>query len=72
MEGDGQLLGNIQPVRKGTKGFGYDSIFYANPLKSTVAEADQELVAKINHRAQAVEMVINKFKDHLNGVAPSA
>jgi XTP/dITP diphosphohydrolase len=50
---EGKWQGQIIDERRGTKGFGYDPIFWVPELKMTAAELPAEVKNKVSHRAQA-------------------
>lgn len=50
----GFMFGKIAHEIKGANGFGYDPIFYAEDMKCTVAELNEEVKNAISHRAQAL------------------
>ncbi len=52
---EGIIKGEIIKVRKGTAGFGYDSIFIPEGYTQTFAELGNELKNKISHRAIATQ-----------------
>jgi XTP/dITP diphosphohydrolase len=49
----GVLSGYITQKASGSKGFGYDPLFYVPELKGTLAEISAELKNRISHRAKA-------------------
>ena len=51
---EGKVFGLIAPKPAGTKGFGYDPIFYSSTLKKTFGEASIEEKQQVSHRAVAV------------------
>lgn len=61
----GTCEGRIIHEPKGTHGFGYDPIFYANVLKKTFAESPIEELAPVSHRgnamAKAREALLKEF-----------
>lgn len=58
----GSVDGLIIDELRGENGFGYDPIFYYEPLKKTFAEIESEVKNKLSHRYNA----IIKMKDFLN------
>lgn len=60
---EGICPGIIIIEERGSKGFGYDSIFVPNGFAETFAEMDLNQKNKISHRAKAIE----KFLDFLVG-----
>ena len=55
--------GRILEVRRGSDGFGYDPVFYYEPLKKTFSELDLNIKNRISHRGKALDAFINKLKD---------
>jgi XTP/dITP diphosphohydrolase len=45
--------GEIAPEPRGTRGFGYDPIFWYPPYESTLAEVEQASKLRVAHRGQA-------------------
>ncbi len=52
---EGIINGEIIKVRKGTSGFGYDSIFVPEGYTQTFAEMGNDIKNKISHRAIATQ-----------------
>ena len=59
---EGIVEGEIIGERRGSNGFGYDSVFLPNHFDRTFAEMDMEEKNSISHRARAVK----KLTDFLN------
>lgn len=57
----GEVEGKILSEVSGCQGFGYDPIFYYEPLKKTFGEISDEEKNKISHRAVALQ----KLKDRI-------
>jgi len=57
----GILKGYITLTPCGSKGFGYDPVFYVPELGKTLAELDEEEKNKISHRGNALE----KLRGHI-------
>jgi XTP/dITP diphosphohydrolase len=55
---EGILKGTIQPVKRGTNGFGYDPVFMPDNYNQTLAEMLMEEKNRISHRAIAVNKLI--------------
>ncbi|CAM3750398.1 XTP/dITP diphosphatase [Mesobacillus zeae] len=51
----GSCEGRILPERRGTNGFGYDPVFYADEMNRSMAELEPAEKNKISHRARALE-----------------
>ncbi len=60
---DGECYGKIIMEKRGSKGFGYDSVFIPDGSEKTFAEMDIEEKNKFSHRKKAVD----KFIKFLNG-----
>lgn len=58
----GTIHGVITEEKRGTGGFGYDSVFYIPGEKKTMAEISTELKNKISHRALALEALKESVK----------
>lgn len=54
----GKCEGNLLQIPKGSKGFGYDSMFIKNDYNKTFAEIEEELKNKISHRRKAFDRMI--------------
>lgn len=54
---EGVLHGMIAEAERGTRGFGYDALFYLPDLGRTVAELSTEEKNRLSHRARALEQV---------------
>lgn len=61
----GELAGEIVRAPRGTKSFGYSSIFEVPKYKMTLAEIDDELRYAINHRGNAARLLIEQLKDYI-------
>ena len=60
-EAEGVVNGEIAPQPRGTRGFGYDPIFFYPPLGCTLAEVDEAAKAAVSHRGAA----FRQFKEYL-------
>ena len=49
--------------QKGEDGFGYDPVFYYEPLQKTFSELDLETKNTISHRGKAIDAFIHKLKE---------
>jgi len=49
----GEVNGVILDAPRGSKGFGYDPVFWFEPFKKTFAELTQSQKAKVSHRGRA-------------------
>ena len=56
---EGIVEGEIIEERRGTNGFGYDSVFLPKNLDRTFAEMDMQEKNSISHRARAVEKLVD-------------
>ena len=59
---EGKIIGEY----RGSGGFGYDPIFYYEPLKKTFAELTAEEKNAISHRGKAIELFANGLKKIMN------
>ena len=62
---EGVVKGEILTVKKGSEGFGYDSVFQPNGFNRTFAEMTLQEKNNLSHRAKAVD----KLAKHLKGLA---
>ncbi|ACK68826.1 non-canonical purine NTP pyrophosphatase, rdgB/HAM1 family [Gloeothece citriformis PCC 7424] len=58
----GVCQGEILIAPRGTKGFGYDPIFYVPTQQQTFAEMSPEVKHKISHRGKAFEILLPALK----------
>jgi XTP/dITP diphosphohydrolase len=61
-EARGTIEGRVNDVPRGSRGFGYDPIFFYPPLGRTLAELDEDEKASVSHRGQA----FRQLRDHLS------
>lgn len=61
----GELNGRISMYPRGTKSFGYSSIFEINEYNQTLAEISDELRYAINHRGNASRLLIQQLKGYV-------
>lgn len=61
----GECLGEVLFEGKGNGGFGYDPLFWYEPLQKTFAQLTPEEKNNISHRAHALEAFCDKFIDFL-------
>ncbi|MDA8053863.1 MAG: RdgB/HAM1 family non-canonical purine NTP pyrophosphatase [Deltaproteobacteria bacterium] len=59
---EGELKGSISNKISGTKGFGYDPVFFVPEFNKTVAQIDSSEKNKISHRAIAFKQVAEAIK----------
>ncbi len=55
--------GEILEAPRGTKGFGYDPIFYVPTHECSAAELDEEEKNAISHRGQAIEQLLDVLEE---------
>jgi XTP/dITP diphosphohydrolase len=55
---EGRCEGEVARVPSGKSGFGYDPIFYYQPLKKTFAELGQEEKNRVSHRGKAMAQLL--------------
>lgn len=60
---EGSVEGWILKEQKGYDGFGYDPVFYYEPLNKTFSELDLVEKNTISHRAKAIEAFVDKMKE---------
>ena len=58
---EGRCQGVIADKLAGSKGFGYDPIFYYPPLKKTFAQLSTEEKNQVSHRGQALGQLRDEF-----------
>lgn len=61
---DGSVYGSIATKPKGSKGFGYDPIFYLPAYDKTMAQLPANIKNEISHRAMAMKPVIEYIIRH--------
>ncbi len=59
----GECSGTITEVRRGTNGFGYDSLFFSAELGKTFGEASFTEKARVSHRARALCALLTLTSD---------
>jgi len=59
---EGTCDGLIATGVRGTKGFGYDPLFYYPPLKKTFAELSSEEKNRVSHRGRAMAELESEFE----------
>lgn len=59
---EGRVDGAICTEERGDRGFGYDSLFVADELGKTFAEATAEEKNAISHRGRALRAMVEKLK----------
>ena len=62
---EGKTQGTIIHEYKGKGGFGYDPLFYYQPMDKTFAEMTAEEKNSISHRGKAIELFAQNMKDRL-------
>lgn len=60
--GVGRTDGHILEEECGTRGFGYDPLFYSDDLKMSFGEAPAREKNKVSHRARALKDLMEKLK----------
>jgi XTP/dITP diphosphohydrolase len=58
---EGRCEGVIADEQVGTKGFGYDPVFYYPPLQKTFAQLSTEEKNQVSHRGQALRQLRDEF-----------
>lgn len=59
----GVCEGHISKSQKGTKGFGYDPVFFSDELGKTFGQATQAEKNKVSHRSRAMRKLV-KYLNH--------
>ena len=59
----GEVHGRIQRSAAGSSGFGYDPVFYYEPLGKTFAELNAAEKNQVSHRANALNIFNEKLKE---------
>ena len=62
---EGKTQGTIIQEYKGKGGFGYDPLFYYQPMDKTFAQMTAEEKNSISHRGKAIELFAQNMKDRL-------
>ncbi len=57
----GRCEGEIARDRTGKNGFGYDPVFFYQPLAKTFAEMSQEEKNRVSHRGKAMAKLLDEF-----------
>ena len=57
----GRCEGEIARDRTGKNGFGYDPVFFYQPLGKTFAEMSQEEKNRVSHRGKAMAKLLDEF-----------
>ena len=60
-ESEGQCTGSIGTEPHGTKGFGYDPVFFLPDLGKTLAELSEDEKNRLSHRARAVAALLHQL-----------
>lgn len=60
---EGRLEGHIVRERRGTHGFGYDPVFFANEAGRTLAELGADEKNKISHRGRAYQALLRLWRE---------
>lgn len=58
----GEARGRLTHELRGTGGFGYDPVFFYEPLQRTFAELTHEDKVKVSHRGQAFQHLVDWLK----------
>lgn len=58
---EGTCDGTILTEKRGTSGFGYDPLFYYDPLKKSFAELSMEEKNKVSHRGKVLAELSSEF-----------
>jgi XTP/dITP diphosphohydrolase len=58
----GEVAGTIEREPRGTKGFGYDPLFFFAPLGCTFGEADPAAKDRVSHRGAALQAMVAEIR----------
>ncbi len=61
--GVGEARGSILEEERGSRGFGYDSLFYSDDLKKSFGEATAREKNGVSHRARALKDLMERLKN---------
>ena len=64
----GEARGRILESYHGNGGFGYDPLFFYEPLGKTFAELTAEEKNAVSHRGRAIEALAKKLKETVDGI----
>jgi len=62
---EGRCAGNIAFTTKGSKGFGYDPLFYIPKYKKTFAQLGEKVKHKMSHRYYALKKMRRLIEKHI-------
>ncbi len=65
---EGSCEGQIVTKPAGTKGFGYDPVFFVPEMGKTMAELDIEVKNQISHRGKALQALRDKMPEFLESL----
>lgn len=65
LKAEGRLAGEILLTPRGTGGFGYDPLFWIDPLGKTLAEISMEEKNQFSHRRRAIDGICAKLAERL-------
>jgi XTP/dITP diphosphohydrolase len=57
----GEARGVILPTPRGTRGFGYDPVFWSTELEACFGEVPREAKNRVSHRARAVSALLHRL-----------
>lgn len=57
LRADGAVRGRIVETARGTRGFGYDPLFFSDELGCTFGEADAAAKHRVSHRGRAIRAI---------------
>lgn len=60
---EGEWHGEIAQQERGAGGFGYDPLFWLPQLNKTSAELEREEKARLSHRAQALQVLLQRLTE---------
>ncbi len=62
---EGSVAGSITTAKTGTRGFGYDPIFWVNSAQATYAEMSTEQKNRLSHRSLAVQKAVETLRNRI-------
>jgi XTP/dITP diphosphohydrolase len=68
----GTVRGRIAEAPRGSGGFGYDPLFYVEPLGATFAEVTPEVKNRLSHRGRAVLAAAEYLRELVDPTHPKA
>ncbi|MDQ2835090.1 MAG: non-canonical purine NTP pyrophosphatase [Acidobacteriota bacterium] len=67
---DGTVAGEILPSPRGTRGFGYDPLFYLPEYGKSMAELELQVKLRFSHRGRALAALLEKLGQEFDAIPP--